>query len=108
MIQLNFYPWESWAEYRDVIVQAKKETGITEQLKPTAAQAGCGKAIAVQPIPFLCDHALVRSQNVAAFVHALLWYVSDDSNDSRYTSAAKQLTQWLGGPVEEIDNISEH
>lgn len=106
MIQLNFYPWESWAEYRDLIVQAKKETGITEQLKPVAAQPGCGKAIAVQPPPFLCEHALVRTPNVAVFVHALLWYVTDSTDDNRYTSMEKQLTQWVGGPV--VEKHYEH
>lgn len=108
LIELNFYPWNRWNEYKATIVQAKHETGITEQLKPVQAVPGCGKTIAVEPPPFLTDHALIRSHSVAAFVQALLWYVNDEDTNDRYTSAGKQLSQWMGGHVVEKDNDIEY
>ena len=101
VMELNFYPWNKWNDYRDLIVQAKQATGYPHKVTPKQAEPGCGKVICTEPPPFLCDYALIKSGSVEGFTHALLWYFGL-REDSRIITMDKMLSKIMGGEVKEI------
>lgn len=102
-MELPFHPWDKWADYRDIIVQAKQATGYTQKVTPRAARAGDTKVICIETPPFICDYAIVKSGTVEGFTHALLWLFGI-RQDKRIITAAKMLTDLMGGQVKEITN----
>jgi hypothetical protein len=95
---LNFYPWNEWNKYKHLIVDAKKQTGVTAQVVPQEAKPGCDRVICVEPPPFLCDYALVKSGSVAGFTAALLW-LFNIKEDDRIVTVQKMLSRLMGGEV---------
>jgi hypothetical protein len=101
---LNFYPWNQWNKYKHLIVDAKKQTGVTTQVIPQEATPGCGRVICVEPPPFLCDYALIQSGSVAGFTAALLWFFGIKEDD-RVITVAQTLSQIMGGKV--VEHLEE-
>jgi hypothetical protein len=97
-VEIHFYPWDKWSEYRSVLVQAKQATGYTEKVTPSEAKPGSMRVIAVEVPPFLCDYALVKSGTVGGFTAALKWYFGL-SNDPRVVTVEKMLSKIMGGEV---------
>jgi len=100
-MDLPFYPWNKWAEHRDIIVAAKQATGYTQKITPRPAQPGDKKVICIETPPFICDYAIVKSGTVEGFTHALLWLFGI-RQDKRIITAAKMLSDLMGGQVKEI------
>lgn len=99
---LNFYPWSEWQNYRDIIVAAKKATGIDVAVTPREAQAGNMKVVCVKEPPFLCDYALIQSGSVEGFTSALLWYFGI-KDDPRVITVEKTLSKIFGAKVTKVE-----
>ncbi len=95
---LPFYPWSEWDKHKAVIVQAKKATGVTDQVLPREAKPGDMRVVCVEPPPFLCDYALIKSGSVAGFTDALLWFFGI-KKDERVITVAQMLSRIMGGEV---------
>lgn len=98
---LNFYPWNKWNEYRNIIVAAKQAIGYTQKVTPQEAKPGSIKVICTEIPPFLCDYALIKSGSVEGFTNALLWYFGF-RDDDRIIAMDKMLSNIMGGQVREI------
>lgn len=103
-VTFSFYPWSEWSKYKSVIVQAKQATGVTEQVLPREAKPGDRRVVCVEPPPFLCDYALIKSGSVAGFTQALLWFFGI-KEDERVVTVAQMLSRIMGGEV--IEHFEE-
>lgn len=102
---LPFYPWSAWDKHKTIIIQAKQATGITDQVLPREAQPGDMRVVCVEPPPFLCDYALIKSGNVAGFTEALLWFFGI-KEDGRVVTVQQMLSRIMGGQVlEQLEDI---
>lgn len=101
--RLHFYPWDKWPEYRSVIAEAKNNINSGLTVTPTQALPGAVRVIAVEKPDFICDYALVKSGSLEGFTAALEWYFGV-KEDPRVTTAAKMLSQIMGGEVIERQN----
>lgn len=101
---LPFYPWSEWDKHKALIVQAKQATGVTEQVMPQEAQPGDMRVVCVEPPPFLCDYALIKSGSVTGFTQALLWFFGV-KEDKRVVTVAQILSRIMGGEV--IEHLEE-
>lgn len=97
-MNIHFYPWDKWTQYRDVIVQAKNATGYTEKVVPVEGIPGSMRIVAVEVPPFLCDYALVKSGTVEGFTAALQWYFGL-RDDPRVITVQKILSKIMGSEV---------
>lgn len=95
---LPFYPWSEWGKHKALVVQAKQATGVTEQVLPREAKPGDMNVVCVEPPPFICNYALIKSGSVAGFTEALLWFFGV-KKDKRVVTVQQMLSRIMGGEV---------
>jgi len=105
VLELYFYPWTRWEEYKPIIIEAKNMVIPEYKVKPSQATFLCGRFVAVETPPFLGDYALMKSKNVDSWKNALLWAFNVTDNPGAH-GIIGQLENIFGHPVVEL-NIQE-
>lgn len=107
LVPLPIYPWPLSESDREILVEVKGGLGLDFLVKPTPAfgrEAGGWIRMTSNRVlclreepPGLCDHAMVRDPSNKDALHAALWWVLTDADDSRATTIDVQLSKLIPG-----------